>query len=82
MKFGDCLVCGVSYELDRPERDIPVSQAGHDLGLDILLDIRPFLSHFRRAIGKQLLEISRFDGGEHTTVLDSVVVLDDWCRSV
>lgn len=72
----------MSYELDGPERDIPVGQAGHDLGLDILLDIRPFLTHFGRAIGKQLLEISGFDGGEHTAVLDSVVVLDYWFQSV
>ena len=52
-------------------------QAGHYFRLDILLDIVPRLALLWGHGGKELPQIPWRDIGDHTAVLNGVVVVDD-----
>lgn len=57
---------------------LPVREAGDDLGLDIGLDVGPFLSCLGRAGWKELFKVSGLDVGDDTAGGEGIVIVDDW----
>lgn len=57
--------------------NLPVSQARHDLGFNILLDIRPGLAIFGCLLWQELLQVTRLDIGYDAAVFNGIVVLDN-----
>jgi hypothetical protein len=55
-------------------------QSWHYFGLDILLNISPWLAILRRSIWKKLLQVPRLDVRQNTALLYGIIVVDDYSR--
>ena len=83
MKLGDCLDPAQleHWHSQWPKVEwmvLPMGQTGHDLRFDVFLYIVPFFSFDRRSRGEQLAQITWFDVGDDTAVLNGVEVINDW----
>lgn len=63
--------------LSSGEFSSPVSQARHDLGFDIPLDIRPGLAILGCLLRQELLQVTRLNIGYDAAVFNGVVVIDN-----
>ena len=81
MKLGEFLHFRsqlIAVQLIRCNVRIPMCQAGHDLAFDILLYVLPLLAILGWARRKQLGEIAGLDIREDATLLDGIVIVDDY----
>ena len=84
MKLGDCLIFhqpGTSVRLTSDPSSVPVGQARHNLGFDILLNLTPFFAFLWRTGREKRLKIARRNVGHDATILDRLIILN-YCVTV
>ena len=59
-------------------KELPVGDARHDLGLNILLDSGPRFAVLGRLGGQQLAQVARLDRRDDVAGVEGVEVGDDW----